>query len=59
MDTSSTKVHEKDQALFERIDATLAAYDAALAASLPSYLQAPDQVALSSVTMKSIARVSV
>ena len=59
MDTGSTKVHEKDQALFERIDATLAAYDAALAESLPSYLQGPDQVTLSSTKTKSIARVSI
>jgi hypothetical protein len=59
MDTGSTKVHEKDRALFERIDATLAAYDAALAESLPTYLQASGQAPLSSVTTKSMARVSV
>jgi len=58
METGSTKVHEKDRALFERIDATLASYDAALAESLPTYLQAPDQVA-SLATTKSMARVSV
>jgi hypothetical protein len=58
MDTVSTKVNEKDRALFERIDATLAAYDAALAESLPSYLKR-DQVVLSSATTKSMARVSV
>jgi hypothetical protein len=59
MDTMSTKVHEKDRALFDRIDATLAAYDAALAESLPSYLQTTDQVALSSATTNSMARVRV
>ena len=59
MDTSSTKVHEKDQALFERIDATLAAYDAALAESLPSALPAPDQVVMSSAITNSMARVRV
>ena len=58
MDTGSTKVHEKDQALFERIDATLAAYDAALAESLPAYVRAADQLPRSSVTTKSMAPVS-
>jgi len=38
METGEVKVHEKDQALFERIDETLAAYDADIQA-LPSYLR--------------------
>ena len=38
MGTETMKVHQKDQALFERIDATLAAYDAAVAEPIPGYL---------------------
>ncbi len=38
METGEVKVHEKDRALFERIDETLAAYDANTE-SLPSYLR--------------------
>jgi hypothetical protein len=38
MGTEAMKVHEKDQVLFERIDATLAAYDAAVADAVPGYL---------------------
>src|SRR5689334_2715869 len=40
MGTEDLKVHNKDRALFERIDATLAAYDAARdEQSVPTYLQ--------------------
>jgi hypothetical protein len=39
MGTGDLKVHEKDQALFERIDATLADYDEARAEAVPTYLQ--------------------
>ncbi len=38
MGTEAYKVHEKDRALFERIDATLAAYDAAVGEPVPPYL---------------------
>jgi hypothetical protein len=38
MGTEVMKVHDKDRALFERIDATLAAYDAAVAEPVPGYL---------------------
>ena len=37
---SATKVHDKDRALFERIDAALAAYDASREEPIPAYLQA-------------------
>jgi hypothetical protein len=39
MELGGTKVHDKDRALFERIDATLAAYDAAQAEIVPVYLR--------------------
>ena len=39
MATGDTRVHEKDRALFERIDATLAAYDESRDEATPSYLQ--------------------
>jgi hypothetical protein len=38
MGTEAMKVHDKDRALFERIDATLAAYDAAVGEPVPGYL---------------------
>lgn len=39
MELGATKVHDKDRALFERIDATLAAYDAAQEEIVPVYLR--------------------
>ena len=39
MGTGDLKVHDKDQALFERIDATLAAYAESRDESVPGYLQ--------------------
>ena len=40
MGAGDLKVHEKDRALFERIDATLASYDAHRDEPVPHYLQA-------------------
>jgi hypothetical protein len=39
MGTGDLKVHEKDRALFERIDAALAAYDEQSTSPVPDYLQ--------------------
>jgi hypothetical protein len=39
MGTGDLKVHDKDRALFERIDATLAAYDESRDEPVPEYLQ--------------------
>jgi hypothetical protein len=39
MAAGETKVHDKDRALFDRIDATLAAYDATCAEATPTYLR--------------------
>jgi hypothetical protein len=39
MGTEDLKVHTKDQALFERIAATLEAYDASREKTVPNYLQ--------------------
>jgi hypothetical protein len=39
MGTGDLKVHEKDQAMFERIDAALAAYDESRSTAVPDYLQ--------------------
>jgi hypothetical protein len=40
MGTGDLKVHDKDRALFDRIDATLAAYDEHRAHPIPDYLEA-------------------
>jgi hypothetical protein len=39
MGTGDLKVHDKDRALFERIDAALAAYDEQRVEGVPNYLQ--------------------
>jgi hypothetical protein len=39
MGTGDLKVHEKDQAMFERIEAALAAYDESRSTPVPDYLQ--------------------
>jgi hypothetical protein len=39
MGTGDLKVHDKDRALFDRIDATLAAYDEHRNSPVPNYLQ--------------------
>jgi hypothetical protein len=39
MGTGDLKVHDKDRALFERIDAALAAYDGQRDEAVPEYLQ--------------------
>jgi hypothetical protein len=39
MESNERNVHQKDRTLFLRIDATLAAYDAAGDEPVPSYLQ--------------------
>jgi hypothetical protein len=39
MGTGDLKVHDKDRALFDRIDATLAAYDEHRLVPVPDYLQ--------------------
>ena len=39
MGTGDLKVHDKDRALFERIDAALAAYDEERDEAVPEYLQ--------------------
>jgi hypothetical protein len=39
MGTGDLKVHDKDRALFDRIDATLAAYDEHRTTPVPGYLE--------------------